>query len=250
MKTRTRKQREIHRREEDILNVAREMLATRGYLGFNMDRIAEALEYSKGTIYQHFSCKEEVLMALIIQSSEKRSTMFAEAAKFNGRTRERITAIGCAAERFVRQYPDHFRVEQVLQLNSIWEKTSPERQKLLLGCQTQCMSIVVDVVRDAIACRDLTLREDMTPEDLVFGMWSLSFGAYSIMSTSGPLAELGIVDPFTSTSTNMQLMLDGFGWKPKLAQWDYNATVQRIQQERFADEPLRTVTKSSQGAMS
>ena len=249
MKTRTRKQREIHQREENILNVAREMLATRGYLGFNMDRIAEALEYSKGTIYQHFSCKEEVLLALIIQSSEKRTTMFARAAEFNGRTRERVAAIGCAAELFVRQYPDHFRVEQVLQLNSIWEKTSTDRQKLLLACQSRCMSIVAGIIRDAIAQRDLTLPENMTPEDLVFGMWSLSFGAYSIMSTSGPLAELGISDAFTTTSTNIQVMLDGYGWKPKLSEWDYDATVQRIQQELFAEESRQAFTGPAQGAI-
>lgn len=236
MKTLSRKQREIHQREEDILDVAREMLGTRGYLGLNMDRIAEALEYSKGTIYQHFSCKEEVLMALIIQTSEKRTSMFARASEFNGRTRERCTAIGFAAELFVRLYPDHFRVEQLLQLNSIWEKTSPERQQLLLACQTRCMSIVAGIVRDAIACKDLVLREGMAPEEMVFGMWSLSFGAYSIMASSGPMAELGIMDPFLSVRTNIQAMLDGFDWKPTTGEWDYNATAQRVQQEVFAEE--------------
>ncbi len=35
------------------------MIVRDGYHGLSMDRIAEALEYSKGTIYQHFSCKKK-----------------------------------------------------------------------------------------------------------------------------------------------------------------------------------------------
>ena len=64
METLSRKQREIQEREALILEVAREMLLERGYLGVTMDRIAQAIEYSKGTVYQHFSSKEDVLVAL------------------------------------------------------------------------------------------------------------------------------------------------------------------------------------------
>ena len=43
------------------------MLLERGYLGLTMDRIAKATEYSKGTIYHHFSSKEVLLEALVDQ---------------------------------------------------------------------------------------------------------------------------------------------------------------------------------------
>src|SRR5690242_3515432 len=105
--TLTRKQREIQGREQRILDVARSMIVDDGYHGLSMDRIAEALEYSKGTIYQHFSCKEEILMALVNQTMERRLNMFRRAAAFRGRSRERLTAIGLAAELFFQLYPDH-----------------------------------------------------------------------------------------------------------------------------------------------
>ena len=63
MDTLTRKQREIREREQLILDVARDMLLTRAYLGVTMDRIAQEIEYSNGTVYQHFSNKEDVLVA-------------------------------------------------------------------------------------------------------------------------------------------------------------------------------------------
>ena len=48
------------------------MLLEKGYLGLTMDRIADEAEYSKGTIYQHFTCKEEIVAALGIRSAKKR----------------------------------------------------------------------------------------------------------------------------------------------------------------------------------
>ncbi len=59
----SRKQREIRDRELLILDNAAELLYQEGYAGLSMERIAEAIEYSKGTVYQHFKCKEEVLCA-------------------------------------------------------------------------------------------------------------------------------------------------------------------------------------------
>ncbi len=47
MSTLTRKQREVHQRELMLLDVARKMLVENGYAGLNMDRLAEATEYSE-----------------------------------------------------------------------------------------------------------------------------------------------------------------------------------------------------------
>src|SRR5579859_1374332 len=105
MSTMTRKQREIRDREERILDVALGMLEGDGYLGLNMDRIAEALEYSKGTIYQHFSCKEEIVLSLANRALAKRCELFRRGAAFRGGTRERAHGIGMAAEIFLRLYP-------------------------------------------------------------------------------------------------------------------------------------------------
>ena len=71
MGTLTRKQREIAEREQLILGIAAEMLVERGYLGLTMDRIAAATEYSKGTIYQHFPNKEEIVAALATESAAR-----------------------------------------------------------------------------------------------------------------------------------------------------------------------------------
>ena len=79
MSTLTRKQREIQEREELILDVARDMLVERGYLGLTMDRIAKAIDYSKGTVYQHFASKEDLFAELAAGHMQGRIERFARA---------------------------------------------------------------------------------------------------------------------------------------------------------------------------
>ena len=197
------------------------MLLESGYHGLSMDRIAEELEYSKGTIYQHFSSKEEVLVALANQALEQRLILFRRAAEFRGRSRERLYAIGLAGQLFVRLYPHHFSVEQVIRLSSVWEKASKKRRDHLRSCETHCVGVVGGVIRDAVASGDLTLPTGVLPEYLVFGLWSISFGAYSIATTSTTLTDIGIGDPFEALSWNYAMLLDGCGWRPLSTEFDF-----------------------------
>ncbi len=212
------------------------MLIEAGYHGVSMDRIAEILEYSKGTIYNHFSCKEEIIIALAIETLEKRTDLFERASRFRGRPRERMAAIGAAAELFVRLYPDHFKVEQIIRSASIWEKTSEKRQMVMRSCEARCIGIVAGIVRDAVAHGDLDLPENSSPEDLVFGLWSLTYGAYSIIATSDSLIELGIKDPFGAVRDNVTLLVDGYRWEPLSTQHDYDSVYERIDKELFQHE--------------
>lgn len=217
----TPKQQEIRDREQKILDLSRRMLTDGGYLGLNMDAIAVELEYSKGTIYNHFPCKEEIIIALAIETMEKRTEMFSRAAAWKGTTRQRLTAIGAAAEVFVKLYPGHFGVEQLIRSTSIWEKTSEKRRATMHASESRCIGTVAGVVRAGIANSDLTLPEEVSPEDLVFGLWSQTFGAYSIIAGSDSLSELGISDPFVAVRVSMNMTLDGYGWTPSSKECDY-----------------------------
>jgi AcrR family transcriptional regulator len=60
------KEQERQRREDEILRVAGEMLAERGYANLNMDELAEVVGISKPTLYQHFKGKEELITQVIV----------------------------------------------------------------------------------------------------------------------------------------------------------------------------------------
>jgi AcrR family transcriptional regulator len=238
-KTLTRKQREVQNREGRILEVARSMIVEDGYHGLSMDRIAEVLEYSKGTIYQHFSCKEEILMALVNETMDRRLDLFRRAAAFRGNSRERISAVGVACEVFFQLYPDSLHTEHAIRISSIREKTSEQRRMCLESCEARCSETVRGVIRDAVSAGDLRVSGDFGVDEVAFGLWSISFGGYSIAATSPSLANLGIHDPLLAIRGNCIRLLDGVGWKPLSAEMDFPAVLDRIKREVFPAEFAR-----------
>ncbi|MEQ8835876.1 MAG: TetR/AcrR family transcriptional regulator, partial [Lacipirellulaceae bacterium] len=71
---------------------------------------------------------------------------------------------------------------------------------------------------------------------LVFGLWSLNFGAYTIMATSDSLGDNGIAEPVAALRDNQSFMLDGYGWRPFSHEVDYQALMDRVREEAFSDE--------------
>ena len=45
----------------------------------------------------------------------------------------------------------------------------------------------------------------------------------------------GIEDPISIVRQNQDRVCDGWGWKPRLAEWDYAATDRRIRDEVFPE---------------
>src|SRR5215468_3571804 len=91
-----RKERERAAREELILDHAQKMLLKDGFQNLNLDNLAEAVEYSKGTLYLHFKTKEDLALAVVTRAQKERADFFERALKFHGKTREQISAVGFA----------------------------------------------------------------------------------------------------------------------------------------------------------
>jgi AcrR family transcriptional regulator len=231
-----RKQLEIAQREEQILDVAREMFLERGYSGLNMDEIAQRINCAKGTVYGHFRNKEDILMEIAARGVDKRAEMFSRAASFSGRSRERMAVLGLACELFFQVYPHYFDAEVLLRTDTLREKASVKRLEFLRNCEVRCMHIVSGIVRDAVAQRELTLPEGTAAEEIAFSLWSLTYGAYNILETGTPLASLGVKEPLLAIRASAHRMLDGLGWTPLASEWDYPASVEHAAREIFPDE--------------
>lgn len=236
MSTALRRQRERLARERLILDAARRMLADRGYLGLNMDRIADAVEYSKGTVYQHFSSKEDLIAALCNDTAEARAEMFRKAAAFDGHTRERVMAVGIADGIFIRRHPDHFAVESILDLDSIVSKITEERRDKWVRTKSDMMAVLTSIVEDAIEAGDLELPDGLPLCAPLYGLWTQSVGHHRIYS-SEPLPPFAGIDQPAVLWNNYNRLLDGYGWEPLFSKFDYRASSERISREVFGEEP-------------
>lgn len=230
METLSHKQQEIRQRENRILELARPMIAQGGVAALSMEAIAHELRTAKGTVYNHFRNKEEIVLALAIVAVERRLELFHRAAMMRGRPRERVAAIGIACEVYVNQFPELFRIESIIRHDAIWEKTSSERQEVLRNCEGRCMHTVAGVVRDAVAGGDLELARGHGVEDIVFGLWSLVFGGMLLELTSPSLADVGIGDPRQAIRRNCNALLDGLGWQPLYQADKYQVWVAHVRE--------------------
>ena len=212
--TLSRKQVEIRCREVKILELARPMVAQRGLAGLSMDAIAKQMDYAKGTIYNHFGCKEEIMLALAIAANEKRLELFHGAAERQQHSRDKISAIGIACEEFRTRFDDLFRIDCLVRHTVVWDKASEQRREMLAACEQRCMQLVGQIGNEAAQAGDLPLPRGVKVEDIVFGLWSLTYGGMIIDQSSPGLDLIGIRNTFTAIRRNCHALMDGYNWTP------------------------------------
>ncbi|MCX6615022.1 MAG: helix-turn-helix domain containing protein [Acidobacteria bacterium] len=237
----TRKQRELAQRENLVLETARRLLLENGYSGLTMERIAEAAEYSKGTIYNHFPCKEEVVAELACRVLHGKAVFVERAAVSRGRSRERMAAIGEAAMLFVRLYPEDMRIMQVLQSQVLMRKVSQKQRDRVLAQERRVLNAITGVVRDALAQGDLPAEKFSGPlsEELAFGICCAIDGGHSVMSRHAPLEDLGPRDPHQAIARMLDLLADGCGWRPLSSEMDFDKVRERVRTTVFEEEARR-----------
>lgn len=228
MKTLTPKQLEIRQREDRILSVATPMIRDGGLEAIRMDRIAKEMGLTRGTIYNHFANREEIVLSLAARAVRRRVSLFQYAASLSDQSRRQISAVGIACEIYADEMADDFAVEQMVRHDSVWIKTSAARRQRLLDDEQSCMGVVGKVVHGAIHTGDLKVPRGRTPEDVLFGLWSLTYGGLLIERTSPSLAEIGIADPRAAIRRNCHAMLDGIDWKPRFDSSAYHRWVRQI----------------------
>lgn len=237
MSTATRKQQEIRRREQMLLGLARTMLVEDGFANLGLDRLAEAAEYSKGTIYQHFSSKEDLVAALAIQSCETRLDLFARASRLPGISRERILALVAADEIFAQRYPHYFQSEMIIRMANLDARASSERRERLEQLEQHILKIAFGLVRDGVEQGDLTLTPPWTPEKVTFALFCQDIGAHmAVVNYASVVGKMGITSSSPHLLDNLNLLLDGLQWKPLSTSFDYSATVARVADQILSDE--------------
>jgi AcrR family transcriptional regulator len=217
MSTTTRKKREIDLREQQILQLARSILLSDGYASLNMERLAAEMQFAKGTLYNHFPNKDEIVVALAVESLELRRKIFETASVSRPYSRQRMGAIGCACDLYATHFRDHFGIEEMLRSGSVLENASEVRKNLIRQCEQRIMAIVAGVIRDAMAAQDLILPDNISPEEFVFGFWALMYGSQILMASSPGLVEIGVGQPQRSIRYHAWTLMNGYRWKPLIS---------------------------------
>lgn len=216
MSTQDRKAREFAAREDLFLDTARRLILSDGLLCLTMAKVAKACDYATGTLYQHFSSKEDLLLALSTRMSADRVSLFCRAADGEGTTRDRMFALSVADVLFASQCPEHFRLAQYVFTEAVWSATSQTRRRAALeGSQPMC-DRVRSIVRQAVADGDLPDR-GLRNLDLGVGPWTLCLGMHTLVHADGLLSFYDVNRPYGLLLQHIEFLLNGLDWKPLVA---------------------------------
>ena len=87
-----------------LIQAAAEEIAREGYNSANINLISKAAGFAKGTIYNYFSSKRELMLALIADTAEKHSAWIAEEVLAEEGPEQRMQRFFQAGFTFVRDY--------------------------------------------------------------------------------------------------------------------------------------------------
>jgi AcrR family transcriptional regulator len=230
-----RREREFNERNEAILEVARRILCEEGFEGVSVGRVADELEYSRGTIYLHYSCKEEIILAVGIRAQQTRLALMDRVVTMPGRPRERFVAAG-EVVRVVS--PRYTRGEMLIYLDAIRDKVRGEYCEEMFAHEGALFTKVTRIVGDAIESGDLKLPDGLGVQDFTYIHWANIYGAMCISNSGAPLRELGVGDSSRALKAFGRTYLDALGWRPLSTEFDYRATMRRIYEHVITPEIL------------
>ncbi len=229
------KQKAISDRETELVLLAKSLIEEQGVTNLTMDKITAASSYSKGTIYNHFCSKEDLILALCLYMIKQERTMFSRAVAFNGTYREKMLAMHACYQIYVRMEPVASMMIMITKSPWITEKASEERVKKRGELEKEIFDMVYALIQQAVEEGDLQYTGGMGADAIVFANWSLLFGANALAQTARS-ESIDQMDCPYSTLFNANVLLDGLRWKPLSTEWDYRKSWQRIEKELFSEE--------------
>jgi AcrR family transcriptional regulator len=230
-----KRQQAIASREAELLVIAEELVDKDGFANFTMDKLTLNSSYSKGTIYNHFNSKEDLIAALCIKSLKKEICLFRHAMTFEGNSREKCLALLYAYQLHAFENSTLFMCLLSAKTPAVMEKTSAERLAIQEELAKEVTQFCDNLLISAVADGSLIVRPEVELNSLTFAIWAMSFGTNALLVSAAEIESISRLDNRFSALNNANLLLDGIGWQPLSSQHDYRETWLRIEQQLFTD---------------
>ncbi len=224
-------------REQALLDAAMLLIQQQGVEGLTMDKLVKQVSFSKGTVYGHFSGKEDLLLGLCNRGMRLLCGLFQRAQAFRGTTRERMLATHFAYLLYSRLYPMMFLLVITAKSPGVTEKASVRQREAHLQLEADLTTGIIRIIQQALADNDCLNPHRLAPEQIAFANWSSAFGSISLLSKD--FEQCGIRAQMHSEQAllaNINILLDGLAWHPLYAEFDYTETLNRLRTEIFAAE--------------
>lgn len=205
---------EIESRERDILMTTLSFLENDDIYELTIDKIAEQSSYSKGTIYKHFTCKEDLLLEVAVFGLGEILKEIIRVSKNLGYSRQRYVDMMLSYLYFSIDSPKIFNAYVLCKSAVVMKKASSKRLSRLASVEQSIMEKFISVIDDGLAEGELELPSCISQQQAYFRVWSSGYGVLSLLRAElfweNRGNDLYIKREFLNT---IDFCLDAMGWK-------------------------------------
>ncbi len=175
-----RKEREKERKRSLMIKAAEELIQEKGLSNLNMDEVALRAEVSKGSLYQYFNTKTNLILGIC----DKASSLFnEEVAKVLGKDLpglQLVYLIGETFLTFVTEHPEYFRAMRFL--DTLKDVNKADEDSYFSSCIAHRQSTFTCTVRAIqIGMQDGSINSTYDAKELAVLIWSTSHGLVSLI---------------------------------------------------------------------
>lgn len=201
------------KREESILRHFQQMIEERGFFDLKVSELATRANISVGTLYSHFPCKEDLLLALSFQSKVSRAEFVRSAVERATTPDQRFLVGVIAVWRSYQVHRSFTELEFLAFTPSIWKRASPRFRMANANLRQELFGLFKNLLHDAFK----EVRPSVSKSHIEIGHRSLLLGM-EVMS----FAEFEPIRNFFEVKTwekcmlnNLRCLLIGWGCSKK-----------------------------------
>ena len=213
IKTRSGREQALAEREQLFIEATRQQLCNEGLPGIQMAAIARSCNFATGTLYHHFASKEDLLMAVCTELTATRREYFKRVADSSLSSRDKMMGFSVAFALFAQHHPEHFRLEQYVMTDVVWQAASTHRRDQLLEAHQPIGRMVEGVVQEAMDNGELESHGN-APLTFSVGLWAMTIGMHTLIHAEGILNMYALNDPYRMLLRHVQLQLNAMQWQP------------------------------------
>jgi AcrR family transcriptional regulator len=207
MTTAQRRAREKARRQQEILEAAKEVFFGKGIRRATVDDVAAQAEVSKGTVYLYFQSKESILAHLLLEglsillSQLEAAYVPQEPPSAEKRLRQLVEAYW----QFAQTHPNYFRLLLALDRGRFRERVSVDVYQEILTESKKGLELVANAIRQGTEEGLFTADDPLLTAGV---LWGALNGALDLMAN--PVRQEMIpVEPKAVFDATLELFLRG-----------------------------------------
>ncbi|WP_297427258.1 TetR/AcrR family transcriptional regulator [Clostridium sp.] len=178
----SRREKERQMREEDIVNAAELVFSTLGYNKTSMEEIAKEAQFTRKTIYQYFTDKDDLCLEVVTRKFKQLLIYLMESIKVGNNGFEKLQNLSYAYYKFYQDFPNTFNLMNYVGYIKSDKENSSRREEFnrVSGLLSQEVANVISEGK-----LDGSIRQDLDTMNLTYSAEYIISGFFHMLSISG-----------------------------------------------------------------